>query len=24
VVKKFTGMISDRTLNKYIAQYNEK
>ena len=24
VVKKFTGMISGRTLNKFIAQYNEK
>ncbi len=24
VVKKFTGMVSDRTLNRYIAQYNEK
>ncbi|MCU7837236.1 MAG: TlpA family protein disulfide reductase [gamma proteobacterium symbiont of Taylorina sp.] len=24
VVKKFTGMISDRTLKKYIAQYNKK
>ena len=24
VVKKFTGMISDRTLNRFISQYNEK
>lgn len=24
VVKKFTGMISDRTINKFITQYNNK
>ena len=24
VVKKFTGMVSDRSLNKFITQYSEK